>query len=300
MKKWLLILLPLLVITAWLFNFPRSSEQISAQVATTIFPLYDITTNIAGDLLNIKLILPPGASPHTFEPKPADVISLQYVQVVYAVGYGLDDWIDTLVESTGAEKKVVDSGIDLRQYSELLGNRESELDGEAETIDPHYWLSIPNAKLIAQNITDDLSNRFPEYKNDFSQNLQEYLIKLEAADAEIRIILSHDVENISLITMHDAWYYFCGEYNLFLVGSFEPTAGREPTPSYLASIIDLSRTSRVSIIYSEPQLSLEMLRTFLSDNNLSTAILDPIGGVPERMSYIDLMLYNAQTIAYNQ
>src|SRR5512145_3554851 len=63
------------------------------KVAATIFPLYDIVRQVAGPVADVVLILPPGASPHTFEPTPAGVRALAGAGALFVVGHGLDAWV---------------------------------------------------------------------------------------------------------------------------------------------------------------------------------------------------------------
>lgn len=284
------------VILLLIFLHPVATETTQTnkpQIAATIFPIYDITRNITGDRVDVALILPPGASPHTFEPTPSSIRELQGSDVVFAIGHGLDDWSDSIVLSVGSDKTIVDKTINLRTPS-------IQEDNEAgDGFDPHYWLTVPNAIIISQNIAADLETRYPEYANEFDANLQSYIAELETENAKIEGILSQ-VENKQIITLHDAWYYFADAYQLNIVGTFEPTAGREPTPQYLADLTDALETSGSKTLFSEPQLSTSSIQSFADDNGLTIVSLDPIGGSAERESYIDLMTYNAETIAQNQ
>jgi zinc transport system substrate-binding protein len=78
---------------------PRAIPQ-QLKVVATIFPIYDIAKNIAGDKAKVVNILPPGASPHTFEPKPSDILALQDASLIFVIGHGLDDWIVGLANSS--------------------------------------------------------------------------------------------------------------------------------------------------------------------------------------------------------
>ncbi|MFH1712513.1 MAG: metal ABC transporter substrate-binding protein [Patescibacteria group bacterium] len=288
-----LIFIFCVIIFGALFLLPQRMANVDvehAPIATTIYPLYEIAQNVAGDDLDVSYILPPGASPHTFEPSPSTLRALNETIVVYAIGYGFDNWVDDLIESGKAEKIIVDRDIEIREVAD-----DDHHNGE----DPHYWLTINNAKKIAQTIADDLINRYPDLANQIKANLDDYITRLDAADDQIRLTLD-PVENTSLITLHDAWYYFAQEYDLNIAGTFEPSAGREPTPQYLLELTTTIESTGVTALYSEPQLSTTTIDAFLKDNNLIVAELDPLGGVSERETYIDLMLYNAQVIAKNQ
>lgn len=295
-KIFTLLLSASVVVLLLVFLHPPKTSAPDAnkpQIAATIFPIYDITRNIAGDLVDVELVLPPGASPHTFEPTPSSIRDLEGSTVIYAVGHGLDDWSDTIVASVHSEKIIVDQNIPLRAPSV----EEDEEGGDG--YDPHYWLTIPNAIIIAENITDDLASRYPENADGFRANLDAYLEELNGMQTQMQTKLSA-VGNKNLITLHDAWYYFADAYGLNIVGTFEPTAGREPTPQYLADLTEGLKSAGSTTLFSEPQLSVASIQSFVKDNNLTIETLDPIGGTPGRESYIDLMNYNAETIAQNQ
>lgn len=266
------------------FSLPKFSKVDSEKptVAATIFPLYDIVKNIAGNNIDVFLILPPGASPHTFEPTPTILREVEKSQTVFAIGYGLDDWTKNLVDDQ-QKILVVDDGIKLREN------------------DPHYFLTGVNAIQISKNIADSLSKTFPEFANEISRNAKNYQNQLQQMDEEIAIIFQNLTPNTqSLITFHDAWYYFADAYGLTIAGAFEPTAGREPTPQYLAELSDTIKKTGVKIIYAEPQFSTRGMEAFLKDHNISIATIDPEGGGEESTSYIEMMLSNARTIAQNQ
>lgn len=302
----------LLVIAYTYYNYTlpplEENEDQGSTVAATIFPLYDIARNVAGNSLEVKLLLPPGGSPHTFEPTPQTLKNLQDATALYVIGHGADDWVLDLVSGTDTEKIAVDKNIELREYetahsheseSEEYENPETGHEHEHEEVDPHYWLTIPNAKIIARNIAEDLQQRYPEKENAIEQNLDSYLNELDAADQTVREKIN-TAENRKMVTMHDAWYYFAEEYGLEIAATFEPTPGREPTPQHLATLGRELKESGVRVIYAEPQISTDTLTPFTEDHNLSIATLDPIGGTENRKSYISTMIYNAETVAKNQ
>ncbi len=286
----ILLVLVLISVGAYLLQSnsnPKSSSK--PQVAATIFPLYDMVRIIAGDDVQVDLILEPGASPHTFEPTPQLIRNTQEAKIVFAIGHGLDDWSLDLVDDPSVVE-VVDDGIALRETADD--------DDEHGPIDPHYWLTAQNAQQMSLTIAAALTRSFPEFAKHIDENVTHYSAELKELDAHIKTQLS-TVTNKSLITFHDAWYYFADAYGLTLVGTFEPTVGREPTPKYLANLSELIQTSGVNVLYAEPQFSSAAMRAFLSNQNVTIATIDPEGSKHSR-SYIDLMTQNADTIAQNQ
>lgn len=270
-------------------TWPRPAKDAEPSVAATIFPLYDIARNIVDDEVRVTLILPPGADAHAFEPSPSLLKNLQNTVVVYSIGHELDDWIESLADSIGVATQTVEQGINLRL----------SMDEHEGTYDPHYWLSAANAKIIASNIAGDLTARFPEHAPKFADNLRTYQDKLNALDTEIQTTLQ-DISNKNIVTFHDAWYYFADAYGLKVAGTFEPTAGREPTPQYLTELIEKVEEAGVKTIYYEPQMSVANLETFAKDYEINLIVLDDIGGSVPYDSYINLMKTNASTLKNNQ
>lgn len=310
-RRWVKFLIAgaaVVALAAWLVLRPaaESLRRKPADVAATIFPLYDIARNVAGGAVEVALILPPGASPHTFEPTPRLAAELGTVKAVYMIGHGLDEWASGVVPET-ADKVVVDRGIaimseeDRHRAGTVFRDEEDEHEDEDEhgETDPHYWLAVPNAMLIARNVAGDLIARFPEHEAAFRRNLESYLRELELLDRELRDSLS-ELRNRKMITLHDAWYYFAVAYRLDVVGTFEPTAGREPSARYLAALTDAVRSSGTRALYSEPQLAAQGLAPFARDNGLAIVEIDPLGGVPGRDTYVKLMKENVRRIVQNQ
>lgn len=294
----------LLVIVLLLASRPAGPQKREA-VAVTIFPLYDIVRNIVPDDVEVILLLPPGTSPHTFEPSPSTIRDLERSKVLFAAGYGLDDWTADLAAASGTPVVSSYSGLKLREYAEEgdeeHGHEEEHEDGghHHEGTDPHYWLSMENAIAMTATITVELTAYFPESADEIRAHHNSILGRLRSADYQIRQRLEN-IENRKMVTLHDAWYYFAEEYGLEIVATFEPTAGQEPTPQYLAELGRAIEQAGVKTVYSEPQLSSEALESFIRDNGLGLAVLDPLGGTDDRQSYIEMMLYNARTIADNQ
>ncbi|MFZ6014779.1 MAG: metal ABC transporter substrate-binding protein [Patescibacteria group bacterium] len=283
------------------------------KIAATIFPVADIASNIGGDNVEVKTILKPGASPHTFEVTPSDIKSLQDAKVIFAIGWPLDNWTDDILAVDENVKLVkVDNGIEMHLFMENHHHDEDadhedhdeyghEEDHEAEDHeegamkDPHYWLSVKNAKIIAGNIADVLIEQDPANKMEYQNNLQNYLNELDELEVDLKNELQ-GLEKRELIVFHESWNYFAKEYGLKIAGVVQLSPGKEPTPAQLAELHDAAGEHGITAIFSEPQLSPDTIRPFVEDLNLDLFVLDPLGGVDGRDSYIQLLKYNAQTI----
>lgn len=278
----------LLILMAVLFA-PRSEEDTTKretlEVAATIYPIYDITRTIMGQRGRAHLLIPPGASPHTFELSPSTMTRLLKVKAVFKIGYGLDDWTDKITENIpGVEIVTVDTGIAVHKAT--VQNH--------GTFDPHYWLDLRNARHIAENIYHKITERDPSNRPYYAQNLQRLIDQLIGADTQIRdgfAALPHR----KIITFHDAWYYFADAYGLEVVATFAPSPGKEPMPQDLKNITDAVHRHAMTALFSEPQLSTRILIPFADDLGLTIYTLDPIGGT-DHESYVERMRRNAEVI----
>jgi ABC-type Zn uptake system ZnuABC Zn-binding protein ZnuA len=256
------------------------------KVAATIFPLYDIVRQVAGPVADVVLVLPPGASPHTFEPTPSNVRALDGARVLLIVGHGLDDWAVRLARGAGITRLArVDAGIALRRAQAAHGR-----------VDPHYWLSAPNATAIAWTVAAELVRLAPDRHAEIDRALTAYLARLDAADAEVRRLLA-DLPTRRIATFHDAFGYFADAYGLEVVATFEPYPGLEPSPRFVVEFQKRIQAAGVRVVFTEPQLSLDALRPIARDLGVTVAVLDPLGGLPGRESYIELLLFDARAVA---
>lgn len=265
---------------------PRALEAQRIHVAATIYPLYDFARTVAGDAADVLLILPPGASPHTFEITPRQLEELQGSSIIFAIGHGLDAYAAQVSESIpGSTIVTIDRGIAIRAAQE---------DAHSPT-DPHYWLHFGNARTIVDTITNTLSEADPQNAEKYHQNAEMLKTELTATEDELKAALE-PVREEPMIVFHDAWLYFAEDFGLTIAGVFEPSAAEEPTARNLARLRALAKEQNVTAFFIEPQLSSTAIESFAEELHLSIGTLDPLGGVSKRLSYSELMRYNVNEI----
>jgi zinc transport system substrate-binding protein len=225
-------------------------------------------------------------SAHTFQPTPQTATKLKVATIIFKIGNGLDDWSNSLKEGLAKDGLVlsVSEGINLRVNPD-------------KSIDPHYWLSIPNAMIITKNIAKQLIALDPANKDYYQSNETVYLKKLQAADTEIKEQLQSLPQN-KIVTFHDAWYYFAEQYGLKIVATYEENIETDPSPEYLARFIQSVRKNNIHTIFYEPQFSSLSIKKIATHENLVSDILHPMesGGDTTSDSYIATMKENATKI----
>lgn len=165
--------------------------------------------------------------------------------------------------------------------------------------DPHYWLSVDNAKEIAETIYTEVSEIDPSNESEYKQNYETYISELDELKTELDEILDVDEMNSErkIITFHNAFGYFAEEYNIEIVATIEEFAGQEPSPEYINGVVAEIEEYNIETLFKEPQLPDTIVDALSNDYNVDVLTIDPLGGAEGRNSYIELMRYNAEQIS---
>ncbi len=310
----------------------------SLRIATSIFPVYDLASTVAGEEVEVVLIAPPGASPHYFEPTPSLLKELSDVDIVFRIGAELDDWVESITDNIDdVEVVALDQYVNLHlsqddEHGHEEGHHEDEEheeeshedhhghDEEADEhhedhdeehgdehdhddehehdhgmFDPHYWLDPTNAEQMVTAIAEELAHHDEENREDYLERADDFVAELETRDREWQTTLTA-LPTKDLVTFHDAFGYFADHFGLSIVATFEPFPGKEPTAKYLANLQEEINEHQITDLFLEPQLSAAAITSFAADNNIDLGVLDPIGGVEDRGSYLSLIDFNVKQL----
>ena len=177
----------------------------------SIPPLRSIVEGIVGDDFKIEVLVPPGASPETFEPTPRQFVELNKAQLIFNVG--LIDFETTLLGKVGDQAKVVNlsRGIDLIAGSCSHGHHGHD-HGHAHGVDPHVWTSPKALQTMAANAYEAIRNAYPDsvkYEAGYNR-LRSTLKELDIRTAEK--IARSGVKYF--IVYHPALTYYARDYGL--------------------------------------------------------------------------------------
>lgn len=243
-------------------NSPSGKPEISV----SILPQQYFIHQLAGDLVEVNVLIPPGASPATYEPTVSQLKKLTHSAVYMKIGYvGFElGWMEK-IQSVNPDMKVIDlsKGIDLIQG-----------DGHNHGgTDPHIWMSPRNAKVIATNIHLTLSDILPDKSDILANNLNLFLSKLDSLDSNIDSMLD-GLDQRKFMIFHPALSYYARDYNLEqLPLEFE---GKEPSPTRMAKMIDQGREYRISTIFLQQQFEERNARTLAAEIEAEVVKIDPL------------------------
>lgn len=295
----LLVFFVLMFTMSFVSCAPPTLEKDTPKTVTTIYPVYDMARQIAGQRVEVICLMNPGESPHTFEFTPERIKKLEGAEIAIKVGLGLDDWLDNTLKSLDSNISIYDihKGIEFMEgeCSHDHGSDHHDTNHHHGQANPHIWLSLENAKIIVENIYHILSENYPEYDNYFVENKQHYLEEIKDLDAAFK----QEAQGFSkkkFIAHHDAWVYLAHDLGIEQVMSVEPFPGKEPTPAYIIQLQKTVDQYNIETVFIEPQLSPDVVNFLTQDMALEVRTLDPLGGTDETETYLELMTYNFEQI----
>jgi zinc transport system substrate-binding protein len=281
------ILLSLLLLP----GFARAEGK-KLNVVASIAPLADFARQVGGDKVDVTLLLPPGASPHTYEPTPRTMQKIADARVFLKIGAGLEFWADKLVAAAGKDIITVDcsKGVELLR-GHVHGPEDAHEREDAKGVDPHYWLDPVIAIGMVRKIERAFSQADPRDASYFRRRASAYTAELIALDTQIaETVKTFRVRGY--VTFHPAWNYFSRRYGLTVAGVIEEGPGREPTARHIDRILKELRRLKIGVVFAETQFSPKIAEAIAREAGGRVLMLDPIGGTKGRETYIEMMRYN--------
>jgi ABC-type Zn uptake system ZnuABC Zn-binding protein ZnuA len=256
-------------------------------VMTSIYPLYDLIRNVAGDEIKVDYIMPVGANPHHYEVTPADVKRIQSARYFIGVHPEFDGWLKSLVHPKA-------------QIMYLAGvvNHEGQPHHSHEEENPHIWLYPVDTKRLVEQIAHYLSDYFPEQKDQIQERSLSYNEKLDSLDLVIRPLFT-GIDNPRFVQWHPAWDDFAQAYGLEIAGTISHGHGDRPSVKEFKNLTDLCKKKDVRVVVVGLNAEGDLAETLVKEIDGKLVRLDTIGDPsdPVRDTYIELMYYNAKVLA---
>ncbi len=279
LMRWLPVLFAVLLLAGCTQKLEGSGP---IRVAVSIPPLADMARQIGGERVTVAQLVPPGASVHTYEPTPRQVEFVSTANLLILNGVNLEFWAPKVIEAANNPRLVV---VDTAEGLPLL-----QAAGE-QGGNPHVWLSPGNAARQAERIRDALIRVDPDHEATYRGNAERYLAALRTLDQEI-LAETKEWRHRDFVAFHPAWAYFAERYGLRQVGVIEEFPGKEPSPEYLARLVETIKQSGVPVVFAEPQFPPRAAEAVAGEAKVKVIVLDPLGGVKGRETYLELMQYN--------
>ncbi len=285
------LLLALLCVTAVTAGCGRRESEPDAKmlVAVSIAPLAGFARQVGGDLVDVELLVPPGANPHTYQLEPAQMEALSNASVLVLNGLGLEYWARNAVDAAGNPRLIV---VRTADGLEVVDHHDEAHGAEGN---PHVWLDPVFAIHQVEKIRDAFSRADPKHASEYAENAKAYIAKLRELDADIRSQVQQ-WRSKSFVSVHSTWVYFAERYGLKEAATIEESPGKEPSPRTIKNAIDVARRLSARAVFAEPQVSVKAAQVVAEEAGAKVLMLDSFGKPPD-YNYIDMMRQNVKTMA---
>lgn len=239
-------LLTIFALTASALSCGQEEAGERIGVVVTLQPQAEFAESVGGEMVKVTVMIPPGASPHTYEPTPGQMTEVARARMYAKVGSGVEFELAYMDNISALNNNML--VIDCSKGIQLIASEDPDEPG----MDPHIWVSPLNARIMVQNICDGLIQIDPENRAYYEQNRDAYLEKLNHLDNEISSKLTN-VQNRAFIVFHPAWGYFAREYGLQQIAI--EVGGKEPSGQDIARVIEEAKKLDIKVIFASPQFN---------------------------------------------
>jgi zinc transport system substrate-binding protein len=244
------------------------AEAAVTKAFVSISPQRYFVQKIGGDLVDVSVLVPAGASPHNFEPKPRQMAELSKSAVYFAVGIDFEKFWLKKIAAANPKMRVVrtDDGIAripmADRHDEKTSRRPHPQELKTEipakdnyggvSPDPHVWLSPALVKIQAGHIRDALVAIDPIHRSKYESRYASFMREIDELDAELKALFAGR-KGAQFMVFHPSWGYFAKAYGLVQVPV--EIEGKDPKPAQLQKLIRHARERHIKVVFVQPQFS---------------------------------------------
>ena len=304
-----------------------TSDNNQTEVYASTFATAAIAREIGGDQVNVKMIVPPGADPHSYEPTSKQLTEIAKGDLFLLTGTTLEPYSKKIQESlkgtdvrfieTSKDVNLLESDATLHAHEEEShtedehAHEEEEHDDHAADehahdeeghdhgkYDPHVWLDPVNAKAMARSITTALSKEVPKDKATFEKNLKAFDQQADKLDEQFKQAVA-DGSKKELLVTHAAYGYLAERYGFtqLLIAGISPSD--EPSQKQLAALVKEARMHDLKYVAFEETVSPKVARVIQKEigaESVTIHNLESVTKAQQNSSYFKLMEENVQTL----
>ena len=268
----------LFVLSAAVFAGFNSPERVRAEgparVFVSILPQKYFVKEIGKDLVDVRVMVRPGASPATYEPKPRQLADLSKAIIYFSIGVPFEKvWLRKIAAANPRMKLVhTDHGIEKipmapHEYHDQGKHHDHVI------LDPHIWLSPPLVKIQAHTILYALKQADPSHTAVYETNYHEFVSRIHELDGQLKTMFAGK-QGLQFLVFHPSWGYFAHAYGIEQVPI--EIEGKDPKPARLKALIQHARGKHIKVIFVQPQFSTKSAELMAKEIGGQVAFADPL------------------------
>ena len=260
---------------------PQAALARPLMVFVSILPQKYFAEKIGGDLVDVSVMVEPGANPHTYEPKPKQMVALAQTNIYFAIGVPFETtWLDKIA-ATNPKMLVVHTDAGIKKIPMKAQHRESELEQDHHgSKDPHVWLSPPLVSVLAGNMLKAFIKVDPAHRSIYEENHNSFMKEIAGLDGEIRATFKGKGKHVEFMVFHPAWGYFAQAYGLEQIPI--ELEGKQPKAAELQSLIQYAKERGIKVIFAQPQFSRQAAQAIADSLGGQIVFADPLAADWER------------------
>jgi zinc transport system substrate-binding protein len=244
------------------------------RVFVSILPQKYFVKQIGKDRVDVRVMVQPGASPATYEPKPKQLVELSKTDIYFSIGVPFEKvWLKKITAANPRMKVVhTDHGIEKIPMAADV-HHDQEKHHNHGIPDPHIWLSPPLVKIQAHTILSALQQVDPSHGTVYQTNYREFVSRIHELDGQLKTLFA-EKQGLRFLVFHPAWDYFARAYGIEQVPI--EIEGKEPKPAQLKELIEYARENRITVIFVQPQFSAKSADLIAKEIGGQVAFADPL------------------------
>ena len=303
-----------------------TSDKINVLVTTPM--LGDFVNEIGGENINLTILMPAEADPHTYDPSPQDASKIADADVVFYVGLKYEpSALIKLIENTSNEAAVlVEVGEEINpiEFSEEGHKGHDDHDDEDGhddeeghddhddedgheghghgSEDPHFWFDPLRVAIAAELMINQLTELDPSNSEAYKTAGEAYISELNELDSTISALIETvPSKNRKLITTHESLGYLEARYGVEVLTTIIPslTSADEISPAQLVDVLDVIDDNDVKVIFIESEAPSVYAETIAAEANIRTVTGLWVETLRENQSYSDWLTENVELIVEN-
>ena len=264
-------------------------------VVASVFPLFDFAREVAGPAADVRLLLPPGVDPHSWEPKPSDIVDLSQADIFVYTSKRMEPWADNIARAVQGRDVALVQVMDSPAFT-------STVDGSQDhEEDPHFWLDLSLSAHTVQMIGELIASQDPENKDNYIANARAYARKLEQLDQDFITGLKECGSRRLVTGGHAAFGHLARRYDIEQLSVYGLSPDAEPTPRHLAGIVNVVKDNKVRTIFSEELMNPRMAQVLSQETGAKVMVLNPGANLTaaqwrEGLTFHEIMDRNLKTL----
>ena len=297
----------LIIIISFIINPVFASQNSS--IASSIRPIAMLLTAVTGDETSVNILLPGNMSPHNYRLRFSDIKLIKESDLFFWIGPNLESGISKAVKTHGTTNIIKLMDIDDLSWPKTTtelshshtdhnhghDNEYESYEGVKDNRDPHIWLNPKNAVAIVATINELLAKKYPEKKEIFEKNTNNFEASLKSLNIVIRERLK-EIKHKGFLVAHDGYRHFVDFYDLNQLGVVDLTDDISSSAKHKGNLNKL--IDKTSCIFTDPQHTSKAANQLAKKFDIKSRELDLLGhNIPlGKKSYIDFLSKLSETV----